>query len=117
MLDNEVVDIVVPQPAELKLERGLKTVIGELARRYLPREVWDRPKRGFTVPIEQYLTQAWRPYCDDLVQRCDKIAPMLDAAEIRRRWAKHLRGQRVDWPVYSVMVLLGWLDTHRVEWR
>ena len=79
--------------------------------------MWDRPKRGFTVPVEDYLTNRWRDYCDDLVARTGDIAPWLSAAEVRRRWSIHTRGGKVDWPIYAIIVLLGWLDTHRLDYR
>ncbi len=116
MLGNPVVDLILPQPASVKLAGGLKTVLKELARRHLPREAWDRPKRGFTVPVTQYLCHDWRDYTQTLIDRVDTLAPVLDEKEVRRRWGLHRRGHRVDWPIYPVMALLGWLDTHDVSW-
>ena len=112
MLGNPVVDLLSPQPASTKLAGGLKTVLKELSKRHLPREAWDRPKRGFTVPLRHYLGQSWRDYCDHLVSNCGSIAPFLDAEQIQRRWSAELAGRTIDWPLYGMIVLIGWLETH-----
>ncbi len=114
-LGNEVVDLVLPQPGSTKLAHGLKTILMELAKRYLPRDCWDRPKRGFTVPENDYLTRAWLPYCDHLIDQCARLAPFLDAAEIARRWQATKAGRRTDCPLYGIVVLLGWLETHSLK--
>lgn len=113
-LGNPVLDLVLPQPASVKLAEGLKSVLQRLARRYLPADCWDRPKRGFTVPEAIYLTRTWRPYCDELFAQCEELAPFLNASEVRRRWAREVAGRHVDWPLYGVVCLLGWLRTHRL---
>jgi asparagine synthase (glutamine-hydrolysing) len=116
MLGNPVLDLVLPQPASVRLAGGLKPVLRELARRHLPPAAWDRPKRGFTVPERDYLAHRWRGYCDYLVDRCADLAPWLDHREIERRWRGLVSGRKIDWPAYAVLVLLGWLETHPLEW-
>ena len=57
-LDEIVLDRILPLPANEKIVNGnLKALLQPLARRLLPREVWDRPKHGFTVPYDINLAQ------------------------------------------------------------
>ena len=52
LLDYRVVEFLLSLPASVKLRDGRnKWVLTELARRYMPREAIDRPKRGFTPPL------------------------------------------------------------------
>jgi asparagine synthase (glutamine-hydrolysing) len=115
ILGRPVLDLMLPQPAGVKLAHGLKSVLMPLAQRHLPREVWDRPKRGFTVPVESYLLGGWRGYCQGLIEACPRIAPFLNAAEVRRRWDAMAGGRKIDWPLYETIVLLGWLEHHRLQ--
>lgn len=115
MLGRPVLDLMLPQPASVKLSRGLKSVLMPLARKSLPRESWDRPKRGFTVPVDQYLFVNWRGVCERLLADCHRIAPFFDATALRRRWNTMSRGTRVDFPMYQVIVLLAWLDHQRIQ--
>lgn len=115
MLGNPVVDLILPQPGSVKLRDGLKSILMALARRDLPREVWDRRKHGFSVPTRDYICDHWRGYTEGLVNDGERLAPFFDMAEIRRRWALQCAGRRVDWPLYSIIVLLSWLSTHEVD--
>ena len=55
-LDRRVAEFAMRIPAELKLKRGrLKYVTREVARRYLPRSIVDRPKKGFGFPLAKWL--------------------------------------------------------------
>lgn len=112
MLDNEVVDLVLPEPASVKLQGGLKAVLIELSRRYLPREVWDRPKHGFSVPLERYFRGPWKRACDELVHDAAAIAPQLDAGAIRRQWQSVQAGRGDRRTMFTLIVLLHWLRTH-----
>src|SRR5262249_41726838 len=60
-LDETVLDRILPLPAKEKIVGGqLKALLMPIARRLLPREVWDRPKHGFAVPLDVRFSGAWR---------------------------------------------------------
>lgn len=65
-LDHRLVEYVTSLPERFKL-KGFKTkhILKELAKKYLPEEIVNRPKKGFGIPITEWL-------CNDLKN------PMLD---------------------------------------
>ncbi|MEZ6190278.1 MAG: asparagine synthase C-terminal domain-containing protein [Phycisphaerales bacterium] len=115
MLGNPVVDFVLPQPADVKMQHGLKSLLVELSKRHLTPDVWDRPKHGFSVPLQTYFTGSWRRRCDDWVARCGELAPFLNSKAVQSRWASCLRGRGDTRGMYTLIALLGWLDVHQVE--
>jgi asparagine synthase (glutamine-hydrolysing) len=115
LLGNDVVDLVLPQPASVKLARGLKSVLKELARRHLPRPVWDRPKHGFSVPLKTYFAGPWQSRGDDWVRRAATLAPFLNAPAVHRRWSAAKQGRGDMRVMYTLLVLLGWLETHPMD--
>jgi asparagine synthase (glutamine-hydrolysing) len=115
ILGNPVVDLVLPQPASVKMQLGLKSVLVELSKRHLTPDVWDRPKHGFSVPLDTYFTGTWQQRCDDWVARCEELAPFLNAKSIRTRWSSCLNGRGDKRGMYTLIALLGWLDTHQVD--
>jgi asparagine synthase (glutamine-hydrolysing) len=55
-LDRRIAEFAMRIPAELKLKRGrLKYITREVARRYLPKSIVDRPKKGFGFPLAKWL--------------------------------------------------------------
>jgi asparagine synthase (glutamine-hydrolysing) len=115
MLGNAVVDLVLPEPAEVKLRGGLKAILVEIARRRLPREVWDRPKHGFAVPLRQSIRGAWRGRCEEWLSAAPRRAPFLDQRALRRRWRLARAGRGDMHLMYTLIVLLGWLESHPLE--
>ena len=115
MLGNPVVDLILPQPAVVKLGGGMKAVLKTLSKKYLPEQVWNRPKHGFSVPLRSYFENDWRQTCEQLVNDCEKITPILNSADVKRRWSNVLVGREDQRTMYTLIVLLGWLSTHPVD--
>ncbi len=115
MLGNPVVDLVLPQPASVKTAGGPKAVLNALAQRHLPREVWDRPKHGFSVPLRDYFRGPWRGVCEQWVERAPDLAPFLQPNAVRRRWQRVLGHGGDHRVMYTLIVLLGWLDSHPID--
>ena len=115
LLGNPVVDLVMPQPASVKLARGLKTPLHTLAQRHLPAAVWDRPKHGFSVPMLDYFRGPWRSACDELVNHAATLGPCLNTPHVKRRWRRTLAGRDDTRTMYTLLVLLAWLREHRID--
>src|SRR5690606_36750486 len=55
MLDHDFMEFAASLPSNLKLRGGTtKYLLKQAARRLLPAEIIDRPKRGFGVPLEAW---------------------------------------------------------------
>jgi len=68
LLDHRVVEFVVGLPSHMKLRgRESKWILKRVARRYLPREVVERPKTGFAAPVRSWVQGALRPMIRELL--------------------------------------------------
>ncbi|MBI2870618.1 MAG: asparagine synthase (glutamine-hydrolyzing) [Candidatus Omnitrophica bacterium] len=93
-LDQEVVGLVHRMPSHLKV-RGFKTkyILRQLARRHLPREIIQKPKQGFSIPVKNWLCQELKAMMmetlsKERVQRHSFFNP-----EVVSRWMhEHLSG-------------------------
>ncbi len=58
MLDKDVVEFAWSLPIAYKYQDGVsKRILKELLYRYVPKELLDRPKKGFSVPLGDWLSQ------------------------------------------------------------
>lgn len=115
LLDHRVVELAWRLPIEMKMRGGVgKWALRELLARHLPRELFERPKSGFAVPIGRWLRGPLRPWAEDL------LAPdalrregLLDVTAVRRLWARHL-GASGDTAheVWPVLMFRAWSETH-----
>jgi asparagine synthase (glutamine-hydrolysing) len=114
LLGNAVADYALAQPAARHVQPETKALLRALARRHLPEEVWGRPKHGFSVPLLAYFNGPWRELCEHAVARTRDLAPFLRADAVERLWRDACAGRASRRLAYSVIVLLLWLERHRV---
>jgi asparagine synthase (glutamine-hydrolysing) len=89
-----------------------KWILRRVLDRYVPRELIERPKTGFGVPIGVWLKGPLRDWAEDLLsERSLKAAEIASPAPIREKWRQHLSAGR-NWS-YELWVALMWVSWHR----
>ena len=115
ILGNPVVDQILPYHASVKLKYGMKWILKRLCQKYnLPRDVWDRPKHGFTVPLQAYFRRMWHEICQPLVIEVKTLAPFLKKCYIQKLWEQTLNRGRDVRLTWAVVVLLLWLTNNKI---
>ncbi len=114
MLGNPVLDAVLTLPSATHFDPTGKAVLRALAKKYLPEETWNRPKHGFSVPLESYLQGPWRGICEDFFSRAGTIAPFLDSRAVAALWQNTQAGRGSLRLAYTFAVLLIWLERHQI---
>jgi asparagine synthase (glutamine-hydrolysing) len=110
-LDPEVTALAARIDPSLNFARGGgKAILKELLYRYVPRELVDRPKAGFAIPVGVWLKGPLRDWAEDLLsERALSETGLLDPVVIRGRWARHLAGQEdATQPIWSVLMFQAW---------
>lgn len=69
-LDYRIVEYAASLPERYKLKRFTgKYILKELARKYLPDAIIDRPKKGFGIPLSEWLSGELKPVMMDLLSK------------------------------------------------
>ena len=112
LLDHRVVEFAASLPLNLKISGGKgKHILREVLDRYVPKQLIDRPKRGFSIPIDDWLRDDLRDWAEDLLSdRRLKADGYLDSQRVRSTWTDHCSGKRQNghwlWPV---LMFQAWL--------
>lgn len=61
-LDHRLIEFVAQLPDEFKYHKGIKKyILKEITHQYIPKELLDRPKMGFSIPLEAWLRSELQP--------------------------------------------------------
>jgi asparagine synthase (glutamine-hydrolysing) len=105
LLDHDVVAFALSLPMAYKRSNGTgKMVLRHVLEKYVPREVIDRPKKGFSVPIADWIRGPLRDWAEDLFQKSQaRHFEIFEIAMIDRKWQEHTAAKRnyseLLWPV------------------
>ena len=113
-LDHRIIEFAWSLPLEMKLNdnRG-KWLLRQVLKRYLPENLIDRPKTGFSVPIGEWLRGPLRSWANELLDE-----KLIDSQEyfssklIKTKWDEHLSG-RQDWSkqIWTILMFQSWLKS------
>ncbi|MEM9579917.1 MAG: asparagine synthase (glutamine-hydrolyzing) [Pseudomonadota bacterium] len=115
LLDHRVAEFAWGLPLDLKIRDGKsKWVLREVLFRHVPRDLIERPKMGFEVPIGLWLRGGLRDWAEALITP-DRLAREghLDPALIRQIWDQHQAGSH-NWgaQLWNVLMFQAWAEQY-----
>ncbi|RYY67992.1 MAG: asparagine synthetase B, partial [Chitinophagaceae bacterium] len=64
-LDQRIIEWAAQLPMQFKYCNGQKKIIlKDITHKYIPKEIMDRPKMGFGIPIDKWLLEDLKPFVD-----------------------------------------------------
>ena len=115
LIDYRLVEWSMRLPVAFKLRRGqTKYLLKKALCRYLPPQLVYRPKKGFGVPVGQWLRGPLRAWAEELIHDSSLVARLpLDAKRLRELFALHASGARDAHPLlWATLMLLCYVAKH-----
>jgi asparagine synthase (glutamine-hydrolysing) len=112
-LDHRIVEFAIATPLAFKIRAGRsKWMLRELLAREFPAAMFDRPKQGFTVPLDAWLRGPLRDWAESLLDaRSLANSGLLDVARVRQTWEQHLSGRRNHQrSLWTILMLQAWIQ-------
>ena len=111
LLDHRVVEFAWSLPRHMQVRNGQsKWLLRQLLYQYVPRERVERPKTGFSLPLDGWLRGPLRDWAEELLsERSLRAVGLLNPAPVRRKWAEHVSGL-YNWKkqLWNVLMLQAW---------
>lgn len=116
LLDHRVVELAWRMPPSAHLEgRAGKRILRRVLWRRVPRELVERPKQGFDLPLDAWLRGPLRDWAEALLRPEALAAGGLRPEPVRRAWQQHLSGARAQhWQLWTVLMHQAWREHFRI---
>ncbi|MGD9107963.1 MAG: asparagine synthase (glutamine-hydrolyzing) [Gammaproteobacteria bacterium] len=115
LLDHRLIEFAWQLPLSMKIRDNQgKWLLREILYQYVPKELIERPKMGFGVPIDSWLRGSLKDWAENLINE-DRLLQesYLNPEPIMRKWREHLSGKR-NWQhhLWAVLMFQLWLNKH-----
>ena len=106
-LDHRVLEFLITLPQDFLFKNGItKRIAKDILYKYVPREIIDRPKQGFSVPMSYWLKNDLKLWAEDIINSIPQESKFWDRKLIDTIWSEHQTDYR-DHPekIWNIVVL------------
>jgi asparagine synthase (glutamine-hydrolysing) len=116
LLDHRVVELVSQLPMNMKIRNGkTKWLLRQVLYQYVPKELIERPKAGFGIPLALWLRGPLKDWAESLLDEKRLVQEgYFNVHFIRNLWQAHLSGKRNHQSLlWSLLMFQAWLEEHK----
>lgn len=115
LVDHELMELAARIPSKWKIHKSrTKWILKQAFKETLPVNIRDRPKRGFEIPIDDWLRGPLRPMFEAAVLEPNaRVRELVDQAVIKKLYQAHLsKKQRLGNVLWSLLILAKWSNRY-----
>jgi asparagine synthase (glutamine-hydrolysing) len=108
--DIDLVERMARTPASQRFPGlQLKPLLRNMARPYLPKNILNRKKQGFMIPIGRWFRGDLRDYVESQLQP-GRLPELFDTCAVRKLWNEHLSGRiNATHTIWAVLLFSAWV--------
>ena len=113
MLDKDVVEFAWTLPVEFERQNGVgKRILRDVLYRYVPKEMMERPKKGFSIPIQKWLKEKeLREWAENLIDRKTLIKQgILNPDVVWKMWTDFIEKDEWRIQIWYVLMFQEWMS-------
>jgi asparagine synthase (glutamine-hydrolysing) len=115
LLDRDIVEFAAGLPLGHRVRDGQsKWPLRQLLARSVPPELFERPKSGFGVPIEDWLAGPLQSWAEEHL-RSEAVASFLDTSVVEAAWRDHQSGRaNLAYELWDVLMFSAWCQERQI---
>lgn len=112
LLDHRLIEFVWSLPRDVHRSGGPKGLLRTVLGRYIPSPWMDRPKRGFSVPLADWLRGPLRGWASELLTSARlREDGLFDSAAVERLWQRHQNGSENNATgLWNILMIRAWSE-------
>ena len=115
-LDKDVISLSTRIPINMKIKNGQgKWVLRQVLNKYVPQNLFDRPKSGFAIPIGAWLRGPLRDWAESLLSNERFIEDgIFNIEAINNEWKEHLSGHKDNSKkLWVILMFQAWMIANK----
>ena len=117
-LDYRIIEFARTLPVSYRYSSNVKKrILRDVLRKYIPEEVFNHPKKGFSIPLGRWIQEDLRSDIEDsLTDEILNGIPNLNVPKFKKMYREHSEGKKDNSSyIWRVYVLIKWLQNHRMH--
>lgn len=116
LMDHRIIELARSFPTEFKIKGdNQKRILKDVLYESVPKEIFDRPKAGFTMPFSDWFKTDLKDYVlQELSDENLKSIPCINPQRVKEMIEQHMSGTWNRYPlIWKLLVLKQWLDKNK----
>ncbi len=119
-LDKDIIEFAFTLPDRFKIRNSngiyeTKWILRRLLEKRVPKKIFERPKTGFSIPIDEWLKGPLKNWAKSLLteENLNELK-LISYTEVQKKWDQHQSG-KYDWSpqLWNVLVLVSWIKNEK----
>lgn len=102
LLDHRIVEFAYSLPTNLKLQNGPKSILKDILYTKVPKELIDRPKRGFSVPLKHWFRKELKNIAYNKINSLDD---RFNKKYLIKIFEEHQKGKNFEYVLWNILRL------------
>jgi asparagine synthase (glutamine-hydrolysing) len=111
-LDPEIVKFAFNLPLHTKIRNDeSKWILRQILYKYIPKDLIDRPKMGFSIPLDDWLRGPLKDWANELLAK-EKLESQefFNSDVIQDIWFRHCKGEQFGSRLWNILMFQNWLE-------
>lgn len=102
LLDHRVVEFAYSLPTNLKLQNGPKSILKEILYKQVPKELIERPKKGFSVPLKHWFRDELKGV---VYEKINSLDDRFNKKYLMKIFNEHQKGRNFEYVLWNILRL------------
>lgn len=108
-LSKEIIDYVLKIDLNLRINKNKKFLITEILKKYIPKSLFERPKKGFSIPLQSWLNGELNNWATDLLSKENLILiGIYNIEEVINTWKNKKKRNFYIYEYWNLIVYISW---------
>lgn len=115
LLDPKIIEFAWSLPFEYKKQdKVTKKVLRNVLYQYIPQEIVNRPKSGFSIPLEKWLQEKeLKQWAENYIYSTDSINEIFNQRKIIKIWEDYCNDDKWSNTIWNYLMFMEWRNGNR----